>query len=237
MKTNFITIFLVCLGFLMLESCTIVGFTSGLVYENKYDRGEPLEISGNEFVNLDGEDSITVYLKNGTSIKGLYTGKGKLSPELYNRKYRQFKHTSTLNIYLPAVGDTLIIKTVGKRRLKKIFAGYDLQGLLLKEKHNRKPELLLYISIVSFSGQSGKSLSGEVVAEHIKNGDIPVYTAILLESAGAKRKIQISQISSIELPVRNSNAMGWGTLIGLGADAVFVGLWALTFELEMNNGF
>ena len=80
MKTNFITIFLICLGVLMLESCgTIIGFSIGAARENNYNREKPVEISGNEIINLDGEDSITVNLKKGQPVHGRFMGKLSLN--------------------------------------------------------------------------------------------------------------------------------------------------------------
>ena len=111
MKISQIAIILFCLALLMLESCTIIGFTSGAIIESAYDReasGEITDItkvlknesgeydfqsqinygveqsSGEYFTFLEYDDEMSqIWIKNGVEYINAYPDVGVFLPIVY----------------------------------------------------------------------------------------------------------------------------------------------------------
>jgi hypothetical protein len=184
--------------------------------------------------------AINVVLKDGTWLRGKYSGLGRIPAEQYAAIYSQAREQKPEGIFLPALGDSIDIGTSVRlfkefeEKLEGTFEGFEHDRILTKLKGTTLLSDVPLSFITKISSDRGHAIFGETIKRLILEGQIPVMSAIVVEGEAGKTRVAMDNVRQIEIPVKKHSALT-GFLIGAVIDtAVVIAVISALSDLSFN---
>ncbi len=163
----------------------------------------------------------TLVLKDGSRIKGKYSGLARMPFEKYAPRYAQTRAQNQPENVLPALGETVrlqITKVIFKgfdKNLEGTFEGFEQDRILITLKGTTVLSRVAINLVVQMAGEQSPALSGEHIDRLMREGRVPVMSAIALDEGVGKINVAINDVHHIEMPVQKN-----GASIGLAIGAI-----------------
>lgn len=230
---------------ILSSGCSVVGLGVGAVIDNS-----PGKLSKCECGIIKAGTKATINLRDGSAVDGEYTGLENKPDEEYLDEYDDFREKNRSRIYLPEIGDTLIIATVDGNRGRHRFEGFDYirdisteqleQGPILsclsisaRELRSLKKREYTLNNLYSISCQNERYVTGKDLRSLCSSAALPLKSELSLISDGRPRHINLDEIESIE--AHEKRYAKW-ICLGIGAviDACIIAI-GISFSESMNN--
>jgi hypothetical protein len=230
---------------LSINCCSLVGYKIGSVLEEKKNT-KASYFAG----NIKSGTQIKVYLRDGSCIRGEYEGLSKVSRPDYVKTYSKIRRQKPAGPLLPAIGDTLDIKSNRKTFRNNEFLGFDYQYrkkflppgekkgsecfyLSVKSCDDNQPQKFYLNDISKIDFRNGKSINKKAIRKLVLRGEIPLMTTVDCLTFSGAQNIAMENIDHFELPVKK-NVKGTYFAYGLGID--FIIFMILFLNTDMSFG-
>jgi hypothetical protein len=220
---------------LFANSCTYPAYSLGA----KIDKSKNYykTIPGWKIGNVQIKQQITIALKNGDSLGGIYLGIYPESDSSYNQEYGTFRAGNPEYLAWPAVGEKLVIKGRHGALTNITFCGfeylyrnlpnipdkravYEFQCLSFKESSGRSGHIYLN-DIDSVKTLDGGVIEGKSLRRLSSRAELPLCTSILLQTADSLKMIPAEQIDHA-ITSSKGHLRWYGLGLGLVGDAVLI---------------
>jgi len=231
---------------LSINCCSFAGYKIGSVMEEKNNK------KGSYFAGkIEAGTKTKVYLRDGSCIEGTYKGLSEVSSTDYARTYSKIRSQSPANILLPAIGDTINVKSKRKTSPNNEFLGfgYQYRRVILPMGEKRGSECF-YISARSFDDNQqqkyylsdiskiivgdSKSINKKAIRNLVFEGEIPLMTSINFLTASGIQNIALNNINHFELPGKK-NVKGTYFAYGLGIDFIIFMILFLNTDMSLGT--
>lgn len=211
---------------LALTGCSLIGLGVGA----QIDASKPDQttLPGWEVVTIKPGTAINVILKDGSWLSGKYSGLDRIPAEQYAAIYFQAREQKLEGILLPALGDSIDIgkSVVGlfkdsEKNLEGTFEGFEHDRILIKLKERTGLSDVPLSLVTKIASDRSHIISGETIKRLIREGKIPVLSAIVVESDAGKTLVAMDNVSQIEIPVKKRVASE-GFITGAIIDAAIL---------------
>lgn len=217
MKNLKLFIYLILSSFLLsiFNGCFLLGHSIGSSLDEPIIRN--FNVSSNEINRFEPDTPLILYLNNGDTLNGLFVKLDSISNKEYSKNYNKFLVENSDNLWFPSLNDTIGINSANK--LGFIFKGFDFGSIKIKSlvsniTRNRYLENILYIS-----NKNNNKLDTEKIKQYMKNGNLPLFSNLVIKNDIDISTISSSQIIGGELLTSNSGRVT-GLLIGAAVDVL-----------------
>jgi len=231
-----VTWLLICLVLSnLLAGCSAVGLATGALLDettNAKAKVEPWKVG-----SLKYGKNVIVLLRDSTLVSGDYYGLYDVDKQSYSQKYMTAISDSIVDIFLPAINDTIIVMDGKKAYRDQCFTGfgYKYQKSVKKEVSSRipgyfyigtnsgnSPEQKTYFlnSISEIINSEGKSTRSYTISKLMKSGRIPLATGARIATHFDVEQISLEDIDHFEYRKKNIKWALFG--LGLAVDVVMV---------------
>ena len=199
-----------------VSSCSLIGLAAGWRIDAKRPRYEELRAS--QLVRVAPGEHITLLLEDSTRVTGVYLGSAHIADSNYRAVYDAWRVRHVRGPAFPEIGEPVQLKPGGKGAFNAFVAeGVELQSHRLgRYSHENKGWLVRH---------DGSKLDLIEVRDLALSGELPLATALRIETELGKRSIPVNRIAMIGVS-RARHAALKGFLVGLASDLLVVAVIA-----------
>lgn len=220
---------LICCSSLQYVGCSVIGFAIGASVDANSPESD--SISVRQLPGLELRAKVKVIGKDVT-VSGEYIGLEEIPIEEYRSSYRTWQAQERSGLFIPSLGDTIIITPVrdngGVRQIEGQLIGFRQQFLRLKIKRSSDTAAYEGDMLISFikdlSDGKGNMIEGKAIQAMMTANDIPLMSKMVIEQVETPAqtvRIPLDKIERIEKKV-SQNAALTGFLVGAAIDVVVV---------------
>jgi hypothetical protein len=208
----------VCICVLLVEGCTVIGFTIGSNKDNNTPETESLPYLN--WFDVEEGTNIKVTLKDDESIEGKYLSASPMGFEESKKQYQDWYQEFKDSIVMPEIDDTVVFK-LSKNSYEGHFFGFDLNNVWVRFIDKKALGTMLLTDIIEIRDRHNNIVNGENLKRNINARLIPVSMLISFREKNDTLFIPVMEIE--EMAKVNSRKAKWvGALIGLPIDAFAV---------------
>lgn len=199
-----------------VNSCSLINLAVGWRMDARKPRYEELRAS--ELVRVSPGEHITLLLDDSTRVAGVYLGAAPIADAEYRAVYDAWRGRHPRGPAFPEIGESVQLKPGGKGTFNAFVAeGVELQSRRFgKSTYERKGWMVR---------RDGSKLDLIEVRDLSLSGELPLATALRMETDAGERSIPVNRIAMIgATPARHAALKGF--LVGLGADVLVVAVVA-----------
>lgn len=217
------------------SGCTAIGY--GLGYASDTSRDRTVETGvGEALADLSVGDSISLSLRGGEVVRGLYAGTESASLDI-------LFGASDPGAVVPAAhrtavlpGDTLLMDRTGRPSARVIYVGAEPRRLLYADSSRRAVRPLLFDQIIRLARMDGRVID-RPYRDRVADGIFGRRTLLLVRVDGAVRPIDVTAIEAVTYQRVSTGGRLTGATLGLVVDlAVIITLvtaeWEMTWSSE-----
>jgi hypothetical protein len=202
-----------------LSGCSLIGLGIGAIS----DASKPDEVSipGWKLETVKPGSEVTLILRDGERISGMYVGTAAVPTADYAARYAECRSRLQKGDLLPALNDSITIFLTNGERLKRRFAGFDAQHLLVTWQGRPEPARLALKAVRAIQDSQGHLLKAETVSELMASGQIPLTSQMVVQTSEGKTTLPLEQVQMVQVPAKKHGKLT-GFLIGATVDAIVI---------------
>ena len=200
------------------SSCSIIGLAVGAKMQS--DSNKRVNLEAKDITRIDKGEKVEIKTKTHDSVYGKYIGLKRKKQEHYESEYRQFYYSDQYGF--PDINDSILVYDRNGFLQKDVFKGFDFNWLYVSAGEGGSLYPLKYDIIHYMRDRSGKTISPQLIENHIKSGILPLYSRILVETPERDELVDFYDIASVGITEKKENAALYGFAIGLAVDALVV---------------
>jgi hypothetical protein len=171
-------------------------------------------------------DSFVLRLRDSTRVAGKYLGPAEVSDHEYRARYQEWLVTSPAAEGMPHIGDRV------SARVQQALS-FSSEGNLVAFEHDGvviqdspwPAKRWTYKQINQFTIMRRGQISGERLLAMRLDGDLPLTTALKMETSTGLRTIMLDEVQLVEMRSPGHGSRN-GFLVGLAIDVIVVALAA-----------
>jgi hypothetical protein len=234
MKARHIPLIAACAAgmVMMLNGCTILGWTAGAMVDSALPKQEILPAS--EATAIGWNTPVKIIGTGGQIVAGQFDGFDRMSPADYATAYRRALSTLDTARFLPRPGDSLRVVTRLSQTRDGVFVSADTGGIRLLPSASQKTEDIPYRLIRELSGAQGV-IHPDTLRRNIVMHRLPTSTALALQRHGKRELFPLDSVLQIQVPYQpRGSRIGLG--IGLAVDiAVLTAIAVINSEHDRGH--
>ena len=199
---------------LHLSGCTAFLPIVGAVADSQRKDRSPGSI-----VHVHRGASMTLYLRDGRSIKGWFDGREEMTPEAYLREWTAWRDTTPAPVLVPSPGDSVVLTRIDGTTQPGRLAAYGVDTVLLDTPGG--PLSVAFPSIRSLANLEGWSIEQKTLMTVTRYARVPLSTLVRMTSRSGPSATPLHYLSRVEGPAPRGGKVV-GLIVGIGADAAIV---------------
>lgn len=216
-----------------VTGCSLIGLTAGSIVDATQKGSRTLPPT--RFASFYPGDNMTLTLEDGDRIEGVYRGAARVPDQDYASRYRPWRDDDVHATGFPRLGERVSVDHPGSINGggEGWFRGFAHGGIELGEKGA--------VRVIPITGDGtlrdsrGKRIPLARVRERVEAGDVPLSTAMRIDTDSGVRVIPIDAVALVSAP-SHPNAARTGFMIGLVADVAVVAVAASSQTHQQNYG-
>lgn len=201
-----------------VNGCSLMGLATGAMIDAKAPRLQ--QIRASELVRVSPGSRVTILLDDSTFVRGTYRGSTRLADDAYRVIYEIWRATHPRGPSFPEIGEPVELNPGGKGA----FGGFVAEGVEL-ESRRWGSTATPFDRDGWLERRDGSRLDLWEVRDLALAGDLPIATALRIETEGGERRIALDRVALIAAST-SRHAARTGFLVGLAADAMIVAMAA-----------
>lgn len=159
-----------------------------------------LTVRTHELARFDPGDSLVLQLRDGTSVAGLYLRPTRFGDSHYRARYEVWRDSSAAAADLPRVGQAIQIHVGNKAPSsgRGEFSAFTHEGVEVGPER----KLWRYPEISALEVIDGREVAGEYLFHLRLAGQLPVVTALHVETDAGDETVPLDDIVLVSGPVR-----------------------------------
>lgn len=220
---------------LSCPGCSLIGLGIGAIVDAKTPDAYVLNTSGLDSIK---QGSFVQVLKvDGDTVVGKFEYLEPSYDAEYAKRYSQFiKSVPEANLY-PALGDSVsIVKNglSGRDVLTGKLLGFDRDVIHIHLSESEETARVLVEAVDTIRNERAAVLDGNLLRQQIIEGDLPLASAIAVETGAGKHEIFLDDIARVRYFL-SKNAKWVGLGVGFLVDAAAFAVFAATFRIDLGT--
>lgn len=213
-------------------------FTFGAALVAGMTHQDPRFLPAGDAIYLDHGSSLTLHLRDGSSVSGRFAGRELLATDRYRTRFEA--HAARGGWSPLALGESLTVESTDGKRVEASFVGYAMRALVLRGPRAGEPTRVPFESTRSIERSGGGIVSIDSLLAADVRGDLPSAEAIALDVVKVGNGIAIRQggppqvfpLAEIErVTVRGENGSAAGVIVlGVVVDIVLLSVYLNSLE-------
>lgn len=232
MRRGLLTLIIVFAGSMM--SCTLIGLVLGLTSD--MNQPKALTVPGWEVDTLKVGAQIEILHRNGSKIRGRYSGNESLLEHEYAKPYAEARSRLTAGGYVPALGDsiTMLFVSPDQAKLKSTltgkFLGFELGYIRFSARTGKTTnwQARRLSDLTTLSNAQGDTVSGATIRSWVNEHRVPLRTALAITQGYDTKFVAIDSIQQIRQFAGPKNGVLIGLMAGIAVDVAVVAAIAST---------
>ncbi|NTV47431.1 MAG: hypothetical protein HGB11_13140 [Chlorobiales bacterium] len=191
-------------------------------------------LSTDEVLTIAKGDTCRIFLWNDGEVVGAFSGIERLSNEQYQHRYYFTLKNLVPTVYLPSLGDTVVLQFTTQKKLRGVVLGFDKQHLEFQEIGRADSGKISCDSLAQIVGNNGRHIEGDSLHALISKGQIPLLSAIRVSNEKGERQIPLDKISSIVVKAKKTRYWLIGLAGGAMIDVAVVLVLIASFDLDLD---
>ena len=216
-----------------LSSCSLIGLGIGAISDAS--KPDQATIQNHQLVAIKPGTICYITLRNEERLIGKFIGIDRVPEDEYAENYAKSRKQNRDVVFLPALGDSIILKLTPEKQLKGNLLGFDFNYVAVQLNGGTEPGLVDLRSITTIMDSDGNLIEGKTIRNLISEGRIPLMSAIviqnLFQNENDSTRVTMDEVSQIELQVKKSGKLT-GFLVGAAVDVAVVIYLACCFECD-----
>ena len=205
-----------------LSSCSLIGLGIGAISDAS--KPDQATIQNHQLVAIKPGTICYITLRNEELLIGKFIGIDRVPEDEYAENYAKSRKQNRDVVFLPALGDSIILKLTTEKNLKCNLLGFDFNYVAVQLNARTEPIRVNLGIITTIMDSDGNLIEGETVRNLISEGRIPLMSAIviqnLFQNENDSTRVTMDEVSQIELQVKKSGKLT-GFLVGAVVDVAF----------------
>jgi hypothetical protein len=216
-----------------VSRCSIIGLGVGIISDAS--KPDSTAIMADQKINIKLGTTLRILLNDNRSFNGKYIETRRLSQKEYAEYYSAKQKTLTGHDDLPSTGEPIQchFQQQPHREYKGVFQGFGKDSLEIQRSGLSRTTVIPFNNLKGITDSSGRFIETEHIMDLIGSGQIPVFSAVIIENEGNKTQVPVNEISEIKWKTKKD--MKWkGLFGGLGMDIVMLAIFISSWDLDMN---
>jgi hypothetical protein len=231
-KKLLLTLLLAAWSLLQLSGCSLIGFGLGSSIDAKSPDEYVFTPSGADSIKKGA--TVEVLRTDGSMVSGKFERLEALESEKYTVRYQQFTNSAPIGKQMPALGNSIVIvkqEESGRKELRGIFLGFEKERIRIHMTVWSRPATLYVHAGDTLLSSGTETIDGDVLRQHMRKGDIPYMTAIVISNRQGAQELYLDDIIRIRQSV-SKKAKWLGLAMGAAVDVYL----AANAEFEIFSG-
>jgi hypothetical protein len=195
-----------------VNGCSLIGLGVGTAIDTRASLHEQLR--GGEMVRVPAGSRVVLLLDDSTRVRGVYLGSERITDQEYRPVYGAWRANHPRAAGFPEIGESIQVTDGGKGVFRAFVAeGVEFQSWRLRPVPFDRDGWLVR--------SDGSRLHLYDVRDLALAGELPIATALRIDTDRGERRIAVDRVALVETPSSGRAALA-GFLVGLAADAMIV---------------
>jgi len=213
------------LPYLQFLGCSLIGLGLGAISDS--DEADDYRIARAAIDSVETGSTVTIIKRDGTTVKGDYSGVRKRPAKMYSKGYNLALTESDYDGYLPKLGEAAAIVTP-QSSFEGLYLGVDRNFVIVQLKNEADTIGVCLDSVEVIGGANGQHLQGPELRQLVYSATILSKSYVLMWADRQTVAIPYEAVDSVAVNVSKAGTLT-GFLVGLGIDAAVIACAAIEY--------